>query len=138
MRMILVHGINQQGKSAQKIHDDWLTVLRNAYAAYGSDPLSRLSRIDAAFYGDTLEELSSINTRGRTIALGAEEATDDFDDFAIEALKEMAMRIGVTEAQIQDEIAMTTVAQGAFVGLWPCAHSVKRTLTSAINMFTTK
>lgn len=113
MRMVLVHGINQQGKSAQKIHDDWLRVLRATYAAHGQDPLGALSRIEAAFYGDTLEHLSSAKVTSQAIALGAEEAPDDFDEFAVDALREMALRMGATEAQIQDEAATTVVAQGA-------------------------
>jgi hypothetical protein len=113
MRMILVHGINQQGKSAERIHDDWLTALRASYAKNGPDPLGKLSRIEAAFYGDTLEALGSAKVTGRTIALGAEEAPDDFDEFAVSALKEMALRLGITEAQLQAELATTTVAQGS-------------------------
>lgn len=113
MRMILIHGINQEGKSAQKIHDDWLGTLRATYARLGPDPLDKLSRIEAAFYGDTLAQLSSAKVTSQAIALGAEEAPDDFDEFAVDALKEMALRMGATEAQIQDEAATTVVAQGA-------------------------
>ncbi|MGY1409208.1 MULTISPECIES: hypothetical protein [unclassified Luteimonas] len=113
MRMILVHGINQQGKSARKIHDDWLDALHASYARQGPDPLARLSRIEAAFYGDTLETLSSAKVTSQAIALGAEEASDDFDEFALDALKQMALRMGVTEQMIQDEAATTVVAQGA-------------------------
>ncbi len=113
MRMILVHGINQQGKSAQSICDDWLGALRATYAKHGSDPLDELSSIKAAFYGDTLEQLSSAKATSQTIALGAEEASDDFDEFAVDALKEMAVRMGATEAQLQDEVETTVVAQGA-------------------------
>ena len=113
MRMILIHGINQQGKSAQIIHDDWLDALRATYAKHGPDPLGRLSRIEAAFYGDTLERLSSFALSGRTIAMGAEDAPDDFDEFAVDALKAMALRMGVTEAQIQNEAATVAVPQGA-------------------------
>lgn len=113
MRMILVHGINQQGKSSQKILDEWLTTLHATYATYDHDPLGKLSRIEAAFYGDTLEQLSSVKVKSEAIALGAEEAPDDFDDFAIDALKEMALRIGATEAQIDAEVSKTAIAQGA-------------------------
>lgn len=113
MRMVLVHGINQQGKNARKIHDDWLGTLRATYARHGPDPLDKLSRIDAAFYGDTLEQLSSAKVTSQAIALGAEEASDDFDEFAVDALTEMALRMGATEAQIQAEVAATVVAQGA-------------------------
>lgn len=113
MRMILVHGINQQGKSAQKIHDEWLGALHATYTAHGPNPLGKLSRIEAAFYGDTLEALASAKVTSQAIALGAEEASDDFDDFAVDALREMALRMGASEAQIQEEAQATAVAQGA-------------------------
>lgn len=111
MRMILVHGINQQGKSNDVIRSEWLVTLRGACAAEGGDPLGRLTRIDAAFYGDKLFELSSV--RGQAIALGAEDSSDDFDEFAEEALREMAMRLGATAEQLQAAHGDTAVAQGA-------------------------
>lgn len=113
MRMILVHGINQHRKSARIIHDEWLSALRATFARHGHDPLGRLSRIDAAFYGDTLEQLGSVLLAGRTIAMGAEEASDDFDEFAVAALKAMALRMGVDEAEIESEMATVVVPQGA-------------------------
>ena len=113
MRMILVHGINQQGKSSQKILDSWLERLQAIYAAHGPDPLGKLSRIEAAYYGDTLDKLSSVKVKDQAIALGAEEATNDFDEFSVDALEEMALRLGVTEAQIQAEELVTVVPQGA-------------------------
>ena len=113
MRMILIHGINQQGKSAQQIHDNWLGALRAAYPVHGPDPLDGLSRVEAAFYGDTLDHLSSAKLTSQAIALGSEETPDDFDEFAADALKEMALRMGASEAQIKDEVGTTVVAQGA-------------------------
>lgn len=113
MRMILIHGINQQGKSSQKIREEWLSSLDATYAKHGPNPLGKLSRIEAAFYGDTLEKLSSAKVHDEAIALGAEEASDDFDDFAVDALKEMALRMGVSEAQIDAEVSETAVALGA-------------------------
>ena len=113
MRMILIHGINQQGKSAQQIHDNWLGALRAAYPVHGPDPLDGLSRVEAAFYGDTLDHLSAAKLTSQAIALGSEETPDDFDEFAADALKEMALRMGASEAQIKDEVGTTVVAQGA-------------------------
>ena len=113
MRMILVHGINQQGKSSHKIHSEWLASLRATYARHGPDPLGKLSRIEAAFYGDTLELLSSAKVKSQAIALGAEEAPEDFDEFAVDAFKEMALRMGATQSQMETEISATGVAQGA-------------------------
>ena len=40
MRMILVHGINQHGKSASRIRDDWLDALHASYTRQGPDPLA--------------------------------------------------------------------------------------------------
>jgi hypothetical protein len=113
MRMILVHGINQEGKSSQIILESWLEVLRRTYVTHGPDPLAKLSRIEAAFYGDTLAKLSSANVKDQAIALGAEETPDDFDEFAIDALKEMAMRMGATKAQIDAEYSEAVIPQGA-------------------------
>lgn len=113
MRMILVHGISQEGKSTQKILDEWLPFLRTAFATRTANPLDKLTRIDAAFYGDRLAQLSSVKVHDQAIALGAEEATDDFGDFALDALREIALRMGATQAQIEAEAAQTVVAQGA-------------------------
>lgn len=113
MRMVFVHGINQQGKSSPQILQEWGDALRGVYAQQGLNPLGKLTRIEAAFYGDTLEQLSSARVKDEAIALGAEAASDDFADFAVGALEEMALRIGVTPAQIADEAVATAVPQGA-------------------------
>ena len=113
MRMILIHGINQQGKSAEMILKAWVDRLHQTYAAHGPNPLGRLSKIEAAFYGDTLEELSSAKFKDQAIALGTEQTTDDFDEFAVEALEEIARRLGVTQAQILAADETTVVPQGA-------------------------
>ncbi|QOL81111.1 hypothetical protein [Pseudooceanicola spongiae] len=112
MRMILVHGISQEGKSEKIILDEWLTPLRAALAKQGSDPIGRLSRIEAVFYGDLLGSNSSPWLKSETLPMGAEEASDDFDDFAVEALEAMAISIGVTRAEIEAEAADTTVPMG--------------------------
>lgn len=112
MRMILVHGISQEGKSEQQILDEWLAPLRATFARLGNDPLGCLSRIDAAFYGDLLATNSSPWLKSEVLAMGAEEAGDDFDEFAVQAFEEMALVIGVTRQQIEAEAAETTVPMG--------------------------
>ncbi|WP_051165334.1 hypothetical protein [Methyloversatilis universalis] len=114
MRIVLVHGINQEGKSADIIRDEWMGALRRTCSKEGlADPTIDISRIDAAFYGDTLLALSAGWVAGQTIALGAEEASDDFDEFSVKALEEMALRMGATREDIESEAATTTVALGA-------------------------
>lgn len=112
MRMILIHGISQEGKSEQKILNEWLTPLRATFARLGNDPLGRLSRVDAAFYGDLLGANSSPWLKSQVLAMGAEEASDEFDEFAVDALEEMALIIGVSRAEIEAEAAETTVPMG--------------------------
>ena len=113
MRMILVHGISQEGKSSDLILSEWLTVLRAVYAAQGIDPLGKLSRIQAPFYGDHLARLSASHVSSAAIALGTGDAFDDFDEFAVEALEAMAGRMGVTRVQIEQENDELVIAQGA-------------------------
>lgn len=103
MRMILVHGIAQEGKSEQKIVDEWLCALRQTFTRMGYDPLSRISRIDAAFYGDLIDHLSSLHLNDEAIALGTEDSSDDFDEFADGPLEEMALMLGVTREAIEAE-----------------------------------
>lgn len=113
MRMILIHGINQQGKSAEMILKAWVDRLHQTYAAHGPNPLGRLSKVEAAFYGDTLEELSSAKFKDQAIALGAELTTDDFDEFAVEAMKDIALRLGLDPAKIPAADGTIVVPQGA-------------------------
>tara|TARA_R110002072_G_scaffold38314_20_gene111057 strand:+ start:35343 stop:36218 length:876 start_codon:yes stop_codon:yes gene_type:complete len=113
MRMILVHGIAQEGKSEQKILDEWLGTLRQTFAGVGHDPLDRLSRIEAAFYGDLLEHLSSLRLKDEAIALGTDEGSDDFDEFAVNPFEEMALMLGVTREAIEAEAPQVTLPMGA-------------------------
>lgn len=107
MRMILVHGINQQGKDSDQIRTEWMSALQAAFAAHGPDPLGRITGIEAAFYGDKLEQLSSVHVSSQAIALGAAQATNEFNAFAYPALEEMALKLGATPEQLsqakQDE-----------------------------------
>lgn len=113
MRMILIHGINQQGKNADKIRDMWVASLSETLGRMGDESLGRLSNIKAAFYGDELERLSSAKFKSEAISLGIEETSDDFDEFAVDAFKEMALRIGATEEQIMEQMGQVAVAQAA-------------------------
>ena len=113
MRMILVHGIAQEGKSAEKILDEWLGRLRRTFAGMSSDPLARMSRIDVAFYGDLLAHLSSLRLKDEAIALGVDEGSDDFDEFAVGPFEEMALMLGVTREAIEAEEGEAAVPMGA-------------------------
>lgn len=113
MRIILIHGINQEGKSPDKIIEEWCPVLSDTCAAVVPSPLESVQSIRAAFYGDRLDEMSSLTLAGDAIALGVEKTDADFDEFAIEPLKEIALRLGATDEMLRNEENKTVVSQGA-------------------------
>ncbi|TGV61052.1 hypothetical protein EN784_01240 [bacterium M00.F.Ca.ET.141.01.1.1] len=113
MRMILVHGINQEGKSAAKIVAEWLPVLHEHFQKVAIDPLARLSRIEAAFYGDELAEFAGAPARSEAIAQGVDGGSDDFDMFAKDALADMGIKIGATSEMYAEELGDVTIPQGA-------------------------
>lgn len=113
MRMILVHGIAQEGKSAQEILDEWLGTLRGTLTTLGHDSLAKLSRIDAAFYGDLLRDLTALRLKDEAVALGTEDSSKDFDAFAVGPFEEMALLLGITRDAIEAEDKEIAVPLGA-------------------------
>lgn len=115
MRMILIHGINQEEKSSVIIRDQWVSTLNETYAKCrdGDSPLGGLKRIDAAFYGDLLAKFAAAGVTDEAIALGNDERSDGLAEFGTAALEQMAARIGVTEQQIQAELGPQAIAHGA-------------------------
>jgi len=110
--MILVHGISQEGKSPERIRDEWLHPMRASIDEFQRDALNSLTSIEAVFYGDLLAELSSSRMQARTLSMGAEQADDDFDEFAVGALEQMASIIGVPREGIEAEVEGIVVPMG--------------------------
>lgn len=113
MRMIFIHGIAQEGKSSEIIHAEWRRILHKVYAKHGPDPLGRLSRIDAAFYGDALAAFVEAPPGAESIAQGVEAASDGFDEFARHMLADIGIKLGATAEMYAEELGGTHVAQGA-------------------------
>lgn len=113
MRMILVHGISQEGKSEDKILEEWMEALRPQFDNATPNPLERLTRIQAAFYGDTLHELSQGRVKDEYVTMGTEETDPEFEQSMVKALKALARRAKVTDQQIDDEVDAIAVAQAA-------------------------
>lgn len=113
MRMILVHGINQEGKSEEKILEEWIPMLAKHFAGAADDLLARLSRIDAVFYGDLLARLAEKPAQAMAVAQGVDDGSDDFDLFAKDALAEMGIKLGATAEQYANEMDEVAVTQGA-------------------------
>jgi len=116
MRMILVHGISQEGKSKDIILESWLNSLRATYSrAKAENPLERLSRIEAAFYGDKLGTLSAGQVENQTIPMGGSLAIDNYHEFAEDAIREIALRNGISEVKIEREALIEISPMGSGV-----------------------
>jgi hypothetical protein len=112
MRLVLVHGINQQAKSAVTIEREWLDTLRMATVRSAEWPKPPLNEIVTPFYGDRLFALAKTKQNLNAIAQGTVELEDDFETFAWPVLVDMALSMGASDADIEcDE----STSQGAGV-----------------------
>jgi pimeloyl-ACP methyl ester carboxylesterase len=114
MRLVLVHGINQEGKSEDSIRTEWLNALE---AGLGRAGVARAFDVRAPFYGDILARSAG----PRTGAVVAQGASADIDEtiFLAAALTEQAQAAGAGTRQIAaeeralaDEAGSSVNAQG--------------------------
>jgi hypothetical protein len=102
MRLVLVHGIENQGRSEAAIRDEWL------YALSRSLPEPEMAKIRRAeivvpYYGDLLyAETKAESAPGPDpVAQSVADAPAEEAAFYLDALEELASAAGVTEAQIR-------------------------------------
>src|SRR5215468_9138266 len=124
MRLLLIHGRAQEGKSSAVIQQEWMTTLRRGFAKIGVSEPPGL-RIDAPFYGDKLIELlaafdlppaDQVATRGGAI-------DDGYADFLAEVAKQATDEDKVTDREIGRELDPT---QPRGVENWPWVQAVIR------------
>jgi hypothetical protein len=99
MRIVLVHGINQEGKSEAAIKTEWLDGLKRAL---GRTEIAADIDVRAPFYGDLLKQLTDGAGPG-AVAQGAGTADTDEQIFLSSALNEQAQAAGVTRRDIMAE-----------------------------------
>jgi hypothetical protein len=111
MRLILVHGINQEGKSENVIKQEWLSSLD---AGLGRPGASANLNVAAPFYGDALAAGSGPKFTG-VVAQGA-DADSGENTFLASALQEQAQALGASSRQISaEERALAAEAGSAVV-----------------------
>lgn len=107
MRLVFVHGINQQGKDPAALKSRWLEDLE---AGIGRPGTLTGVEISMPFYGDILADLSGARTTG-AIAQGPDDALNlDLSTFLSDGLGEVAEAEGISRATIRDEQQSATSA----------------------------
>ncbi|HUE78403.1 MAG TPA: hypothetical protein VMN38_02055 [Sphingomicrobium sp.] len=99
-RLVLVHGINQQGKSEELLRKDWVCHICRGLGKAGA--LDQLE-IDVPFYGDELKRLS--DTSDVVAVSQGPDGKPDADEaaFLASALMETASEAGIGPAAIAAE-----------------------------------
>lgn len=117
MRLVLVHGINNEGSSEVKIIDSWLAALSETLSP-ADMAIIRRAEIFAPYYGDVLAEETNRKSQAgaQPIAQGIAATTEtapDEAEFYRQALEDFAPAVGVTEAHIRAAAGTTEpVEQG--------------------------
>ena len=100
MRLVFVHGINQQNKDPDTLKKTWIEDLEVGLGAPGA---LAGAEIVMPFYGDVLFDLAGTKPDG-AIAQGADAAeTNDLSQFLSGGLDELAVAEGISSADIAAE-----------------------------------
>jgi len=102
MRLVLVHGINNENNSAAEVEAIWMSAISAAWQRESLEPLGNLN-ITTTYYAQELAELS---TRARdAVAAGAAQTVSQVE---FDLLQEYATESGIT----QQEIVAAAEAEG--------------------------
>lgn len=98
MRLILVHGINNQENSPQQIEDQWLGAIRKGWAKLGlaNKPMDD---VITAYYAKDLA--NATNTKAAAVAMGDPALAGQTADLAYEFLREYQEAAGISDEEIQ-------------------------------------
>jgi hypothetical protein len=104
MRLVFVHGINNQGRTEQEIIDEWLGALAQVLSRADMATVRR-AEIIAPYYGDVLYAATVHQSKAgpEPVAQSASAAPSDEAEFYREALEDLAPAAGVTETEVRAE-----------------------------------
>ncbi|NSZ66978.1 hypothetical protein G6L16_023415 [Agrobacterium tumefaciens] len=100
MRLVFVHGINNESSTVDEIRDHWHEALKQGWKDLGGMPTKKYS-VEAAYYADILAEASG--DKKPAIEMGG--PGDPATGLAIEFLLAYSKEAGITDADITAEAA---------------------------------
>lgn len=109
MRLVLVHGINQQHKEPDALRQEWIEDLEHGLGRPGA--LADVP-VSMPFYGDALFQAANSPSAG-AITQGANPDDDrSFAQFLSEGLDEQAAALGISRAEITTEQERASTVSG--------------------------
>lgn len=135
MRLVLVHGINNQKNSAAKIKAVWSDVIRDTA---GAPDLFTGVDVVAPFYGKELARLAKPGAESLdAVAQGGADAVPIEDtSFALDLLEEIADDLGVPEEEIEALKGPEFIEQGLILDkvLHPLFRAIEKHVPGAGNV----
>lgn len=93
MKIVLIHGINQNGKDPSALKNEWLTGIRRGFSVIGKQFNADEHEIVMPFYGDVLADLGTKSSKSR----GESTHSDEMPLFISELLISMEEHIRDSE-----------------------------------------
>jgi pimeloyl-ACP methyl ester carboxylesterase len=113
--VVLIHGRSQQGRAPDEIKDEWVNALRLGLGSRSDEFLSR-TKIILPFYGDILEAFTlemDEDLPADVILRSASTAPDaEFQEFAAAIAERLRDSLGITDAQIDEELTNGPIERG--------------------------
>jgi hypothetical protein len=113
MRLILVHGINNEDNTREQIESDWLSAIREGWKE-AELPEKQLPKVVTAYYAKDLADLTSKRTKAVGMGAGATSG----DDVALEFLKTYQRAAGISDEEIKAAARDAGLPESA-VGMGP-------------------
>jgi len=112
MRLLLVDGRAQEGKSPKVIEDEWMAALRRGLGAIGGSLPVDL-RIDAPFYGDELiKQLERYDLPPADGVATRGSLNDEYAAFLEDVAIQLSHDDKVTHREIEDEMGPVPATRG--------------------------
>lgn len=124
-RIVFVHGIHQQGKSPEKLADEWLGALDPALHAAGYSGAAL--KPDIPFYGDVLYELSD-RRGGPAVAQGVGGVPDEEAEFLSEGMEEIAAKDDRVDEAAIDAVADAIVTDQGLLSMSRRTNAIARVI----------
>ena len=128
MKIVLIHGRAQGGRSSQQILEQWVPGLKAGMHAAGLT-LDPSIPIVAPFYGDVLDSMSeqAIRFRPEVVTRGT-PPSGDVDEVTAAMIEQMAIRAGLDFDQVLEEENVSVVERGP--ERWGWVQALARRLES--------